>query len=379
MGALPRDEHRGRGPGHRHRPGPEPGHLPGLLCGGDDPHPPALRPGNGRPRPCQKDVRGGHPRHLQPGAALPADLLPEHHPGGLVGGVCPGAGGLLQIADLPVPARQRHRAGDAAHRGLQLRREGERPGAADLLHRAGPVGGDHGAGHRAVLGRPGQPDRAVLLQRPDHRRGQHGPADHQRRIHRLVGIGHFLRGPGGPGDGRTLPAHLPAAVRGGHPAAGLCPQPAVGAGGGLARLLDHRGDRRGGQLGRLPEKSLFRHGIREGAYDPKSRSLRPGGPDGHLAGRQRPGPPLYPGGLLAGLLCRRAGDAAPGRAVCPPGGRRGGGRLSRPAGGLHRGPVRPGRGPGPGRRQTAFGPGEGPPAAAGPARLPKEYEGRFVL
>ena len=32
-----------------------------------------------------------------------------------------------------------------------------------------------------------------------------------------------------------------------------------------------------------------------------------------------------------------------------------------------------------GAGKQLFGPGEGPPAAAGPARLPKEYEGRFVL
>ena len=56
---------------------------------------------------CTRWVSG----YLQPGAALPAHLLPEHHPGGLVRSICPGAGGLLQTADLPLPARQRHRAG----------------------------------------------------------------------------------------------------------------------------------------------------------------------------------------------------------------------------------------------------------------------------
>ena len=97
-----------------------------------------------------------------------------------------------------------------------------RPRAEDLPHRAGAVGGHHGAGHGAVLDHSRPADRPVLHQCRDHRPGQHRAADHQPGLYHLGGVGHFLRHPGGAGDGRAFPRHFPDAVRGGHPAAGLC-------------------------------------------------------------------------------------------------------------------------------------------------------------
>ena len=58
------------------------------------------------------------------GAAFGAYLLPEWTAGGVLPELCCGAGHLLQIADFPVSARQRHCAGPASHHWLQLRRRG---------------------------------------------------------------------------------------------------------------------------------------------------------------------------------------------------------------------------------------------------------------
>ena len=68
--------------------------------------------------------RAGHP---QSGPALSAGHLPERPAGGLFPELRGGAGHLLQAADLPVSARQRHRAGYAPAHWLQLRCQTARP------------------------------------------------------------------------------------------------------------------------------------------------------------------------------------------------------------------------------------------------------------
>ena len=89
--------------------------------------------------------------------------------------------------------------------------------------------------------------------------GEHGrvrqlyncrPADHLRGLSHLRRVRHLLRSPGGTGQGKSVPGHLPVPVRGGHPTRRLPPVPGDGTKRGMARLLDHRGHyRRGGVLG----------------------------------------------------------------------------------------------------------------------------------
>ena len=83
-------------------------------------------------------------------AILNAGHLPERPAGGLLPELCDGAGHLLQAPDLPLPAGQRHRAGDAPAGGLQLRCPGAWPCVQALQPDTGPKRRDHGHWHPAL-------------------------------------------------------------------------------------------------------------------------------------------------------------------------------------------------------------------------------------
>ena len=118
-GALPEAGHSGRGPGHRRGAGAHAGGVSGGVPG--QAHSGQTAPGlpeAGR-RAGQEALFHRRAGHSQSGAALAAGVLPQLHSGRLCGQLRGGSGHLLQASDLLVPARQRHRAGHAAHSQLR--------------------------------------------------------------------------------------------------------------------------------------------------------------------------------------------------------------------------------------------------------------------
>ena len=122
---------------------------------------------------------------------------------------------------------------------------GAKTGAGDFPGRPGPGGRDYAGGDAALLGCSGAADEPFHHQRGNRGGGGPGAAGDQRRVPGFRRVRYRLRGAGGPGYGTVLPVDLPDAVRGFHHSGGLFPQPPVGAGGSVARLLDH-GTGRGG-------------------------------------------------------------------------------------------------------------------------------------
>ena len=96
----------------------------------------------------------------------------------------------------------------------------------------------HGRGHGAVPRRPEMADGAVRQRPGDHRSGRDGAAHHQRRLHRLGGVGHLLGRARGAGHGHALAHHLPVPLHGGHHPRGLYPQPLLRRLRRVERLLD---------------------------------------------------------------------------------------------------------------------------------------------
>ena len=144
-----------------------------------------------------------------------------------------------------------------AHR-LQLRGGGARSGPAAVQRHPVRQRDHHGPRHGGVPAVGGAPH--VPVHRPArHRSGRRcRPADHLRGLSHLRRVRHLLRSPGGAGQGKSVPGHLPVPVRGGHPTRRLPPVPGDGTKRGMARLLDHRGHyRRGGILGVSEDASAF--------------------------------------------------------------------------------------------------------------------------
>ena len=141
--------------------------------------------------------------------------------------------------DFPLSARQRHRAGNAPPRRLQLRCKRARPRGKALPAHPRHERRHHGGRHRHLYGRFRAPHRPVLLQPRDHRHRPDRPAHHLPRLCGVGGVHHLFRRAGRSGQGCGLAGHLPLPVCHLHHAAGVAALPPARPHRRLARLLGH--------------------------------------------------------------------------------------------------------------------------------------------
>ena len=153
--------------------------------------------------------------------------------------LCHGPWHLLQAADLPVSARERHRAGNAPASRLQLRRQGARPRGQAVQPDAGPERRHHGRRHGALPDPVRPAHRPVQLFAGNDQHRPDRPADHLPWLCGVGGVHDLFRCAGRVGQGCSLAGHLAVPVCHLHHAAGVGALPPDGPHRCLARLLGH--------------------------------------------------------------------------------------------------------------------------------------------
>ena len=180
-----------------------------------------------------------HPGHPQPGASLSAGHVPQQPAGRVLRQLCGGAGHLLQTTDIPLPARQRHRAGNASPHQLQLRCRGAQTGTPALPDHPHPERRHHGSGHPWLSGGLGASHAALYLYPGDGGSRKSCSADHLPGLCGLRHLHHLFRRAGGSGQGHAVVGDLPVPLHRLHHAAGLGALPTVWPCGRLERVLGH--------------------------------------------------------------------------------------------------------------------------------------------
>ena len=147
--------------------------------------------------------------------------------------------GLLQTTDIPLPARQRHRAGNASPHQLQLRCRGAQTGTPALPDHPHPERRHHGSGHPWLSGGLGASHAALYLYPGDGGSRKSCSADHLPGLCGLRHLHHLFRRAGGSGQGHAVVGDLPVPLHRLHHAAGLGALPTVWPCGRLERVLGH--------------------------------------------------------------------------------------------------------------------------------------------